>query len=865
MKNSFHGCWSPYNNNSMDSQGNQIMSSFSDSLSPQYTDGEYLTLNNATVFEKPWLQIVEQPMEKFRFRYKSEMAGTHGSLVGVGNASARKRSPPTVKLRKFEGEAIIRCTLVTSDEKCRIPHAHRLVRKHDAKEQDDPHHIEVSPKVGFLAYFSGMGIIHTAKKNIKSELQEKMMRIRLEECRQKDPCISKLSNRDEVEIRTQAEIYQKRINLNSVALCFQAFVVNQHNIMIPITEPVYSNAINNLKSALTGELKICRIDKIASTVDGDEEVFILVEKVGKKNIKVKFYELNENDDEIWSAYGRFSELDVHHQYAIVFRTPPYKDLTITSPVEVFLQLERPSDGDCSYPMSFTYKPSDRLKEGDRKRPRTLSSNTDFVSTPTFNKDEANQMIRSVERSINLSDEIRKYLTVNPVPSEELREYFEGIDFDEYVKLLYNSEEVQIKELMSDGISKKQQVKDDKLFARNKVYEAMKTLKIAPDDANEIVGNLLKTRSTFLDTPLHSALRYEQRQIVENILLIIATNKEFRSIVDIQNTFGKTPLHLAVISNQPDVVKALLMLDADPNIRDENGALPLHSAAESPESGVCVDELLADKRTLVNVINDKGWNALQIAAKAGSYDAVESLLKANIDVNSCEKSSGRTALHIAVEGGHISIVELLLKEPKLDVNKTNLSGNTALHSAVVSEEARAKEICKVLMQHGANPNIKNCTPAESQWNAENDEKIDSIKVEVESEDECNDIASGTTSLDLASNKPEILQILNGYEAMEEEEMKQEIDEYEADRLFSSEQLDKLALILNKTNGWIPLAYKLHFDYLMPTLQKMSCPSRFLLNCIAVTGNKVTLQEIYEVFCNIKEKEAANVILGIINKT
>lgn len=38
-----------------------------------------------------------------------------------------------------------------------------------------------------------------------------------------------------------------------------------------------------------------------------------------ENIKVKFFELNEDDSEIWSAYGRFSELDVHHQYAIVFR------------------------------------------------------------------------------------------------------------------------------------------------------------------------------------------------------------------------------------------------------------------------------------------------------------------------------------------------------------------------------------------------------------------------------------------------------------------------------------------------------------------------------------------------------------------
>lgn len=35
------------------------------------------------------------------------------------------------------------------------------------------------------------------------------------------------------------------------------------------------------ESALTGELKICRIDKYTSSCEGGEEVFILVEKVSK--------------------------------------------------------------------------------------------------------------------------------------------------------------------------------------------------------------------------------------------------------------------------------------------------------------------------------------------------------------------------------------------------------------------------------------------------------------------------------------------------------------------------------------------------------------------------------------------------------
>ena len=38
-----------------------------------------------------------------------------------------------------------------------------------------------------------------------------------------------------------------------------------------------------------------------------------------ENIKVKLYEVDDEDKFIWEADGKFSELDVHHQYAIVFR------------------------------------------------------------------------------------------------------------------------------------------------------------------------------------------------------------------------------------------------------------------------------------------------------------------------------------------------------------------------------------------------------------------------------------------------------------------------------------------------------------------------------------------------------------------
>jgi len=46
------------------------------------------------------------------------------------------------------------------------------------------------------------------------------------------------------------------------------------------------------------------------------------------------------------------------QYAIVFRTPPYRDPGIQSSVQVFIQLRRPSDDETGDPKPFQYIPQD---------------------------------------------------------------------------------------------------------------------------------------------------------------------------------------------------------------------------------------------------------------------------------------------------------------------------------------------------------------------------------------------------------------------------------------------------------------------------------------------------------------------------
>jgi len=105
---------------------------------------------------KPMLEIIEEPKHKpFRFRYRSEMNGMHGSLMGQSTERSRK-TYPTVALRNFNfnaSKAIIRCSLYqVPDDKSnskRMPHSHKLVIRRGEIEDIDPHDVEVSSQNNF--------------------------------------------------------------------------------------------------------------------------------------------------------------------------------------------------------------------------------------------------------------------------------------------------------------------------------------------------------------------------------------------------------------------------------------------------------------------------------------------------------------------------------------------------------------------------------------------------------------------------------------------------------------------------------------------------------------------------------------------
>ncbi|XP_014230861.1 nuclear factor NF-kappa-B p110 subunit-like [Trichogramma pretiosum] len=327
-------------------------------LLPAFEELINLDASERPLGSKCHIHILVQPIDKYGFRYKSEPT-IYRRLLGEGKSIGQLKKAPTVQMINCPFEkAIIRCSLVTADSN-RFLHPYCLVRRNDTSDLDNHYDEEVSDKNNFTATFDDIRIIITIKKKIREVMITKKINKLLEEKMQNSQMhLSKLDlTEDEIlQIRLTTENEMKCINVNSACLSFQGFYYGPNNILYPLTDRIYSQSVNNSRNASTGKLKIYRSSKSTGSTLGDEEVWLLVQKVEKTNIKIKFLEVDYDGEPTWQADGKFSESDVHHQVLIIFRTPAYKNKNIIEPKKVSIRLYRPSDDDVSNEIHFTYIP-----------------------------------------------------------------------------------------------------------------------------------------------------------------------------------------------------------------------------------------------------------------------------------------------------------------------------------------------------------------------------------------------------------------------------------------------------------------------------------------------------------------------------
>ncbi|XP_076464554.1 transcription factor RelB-like isoform X2 [Babylonia areolata] len=296
-----------------------------------------------------WVEVIEQPKQRgLRFRYQCE-GRSAGSIPGE-HSSAEKKTFPTIKIHNYHGQAIIVVSCVTKDPEPRCkPHPHSLVGR-DCKKGV----CTVRVKDASVVSFPQLGIQCAKKKDVEEALK-----------------LRKEINVDPYQ--TGFDHASSNIDLNVVRLCFQVFLPDSSGKVTQVVNPVVSVPIHDKKAL--NDLIICRVDKSSGKPKGGDEVFLLCEKVGKDDIKVRFFE-EENDELLWEGFGDFGQGDVHRQYAIVFKTPKYKEEFISRPVIVNMQLYRPSDCEASEPIQFTYMPEDpdpdRIEEKRKRKGDWLS-------------------------------------------------------------------------------------------------------------------------------------------------------------------------------------------------------------------------------------------------------------------------------------------------------------------------------------------------------------------------------------------------------------------------------------------------------------------------------------------------------------
>lgn len=208
------------------------------------------------------------------------------------------------------------------------------------------------------------------------------------------------------------------------------------------------------------------------------------------------------------------------------------------------------------------------------------------------------------------------------------------------------------------------------------------------------------------------MRYRLEGVVKNLLLVII----FAGI-GVANAGSYEDFFSAIQRDDPAKVRELLGRGFDANTVDTKGRSGLYLALSEPSPKAA--QVLVDwSKTDVNRLNASGESALMIAALKGNLELATKLIEKGADIN----KTGWTPLHYAASSGHLAIIAMLLdRSAYIDAESPNRT--TPLMMAAMYGSPQA---VKLLLQEGADPNVKNQQGLTALQFAQRGNRIDSVE-------------------------------------------------------------------------------------------------------------------------------------------